>query len=108
MSNKLLALHRSTLDLIERLQEADENDFSRLIILRKRALNELSRQEQVTEEDKCIIRELGQFDEPLMKRMIELKDEAANGLRRVAQSKKQRALYQAPWAAQSYFFDRKK
>ena len=108
MTALVQGLYEKTTELVKRLEVAEYEEFTALVELREEALHELQRRKGLSEEEKRMLRQIGEFDTAIVARMDELKQEAAQGSRRMAQSRHQQKMYQAAYTAESFFFDKRK
>ncbi|GIO12287.1 hypothetical protein J19TS2_18420 [Cohnella xylanilytica] len=79
-----------------------------MVQLRQELTDMIDKGGELEPQQKALVRELLQYDPVIMKKMQELKDEAAQTLFRLSQSKKQVAAYNTPYNQESFMFDQRK
>ncbi|RJE85641.1 hypothetical protein D3P07_20830 [Paenibacillus sp. 1011MAR3C5] len=98
-------LHDQTLCLVNQIQLATIEQLTELLELRDEVIAVLSQSANVTQEDKHYIKQIASYDEVIINRMNQLKDEAAQGMKRMDDNRKQRSSYDAQYGGSSYFID---
>ncbi|WP_341279870.1 hypothetical protein [Paenibacillus sp. FSL H8-0537] len=104
MISSLQSLYDQTLYIAEHIQEASYEELVELADFRTEIVNKLQ-QTQVSEEMKAVIRLIGEYDDTILKRMQELKDEAATSLNKIKLHRMQKQKYEQAYNAESYFVD---
>lgn len=98
-------LYEKTLQVMSSIQIVTAEQLEELLELRDEVIAVLSQSPVISLEDKEYINQLTQFDEPIIKRMNVLKDEAAQGIKKIDNNRKQRSSYDAQYDGTSYFID---
>ncbi|WP_411343963.1 hypothetical protein ACE3MZ_20630 [Paenibacillus sp. WLX1005] len=93
IERSLRKLYNQTVYTAENIAEAEENELIALIALRNGAMSDLEQKEQVNEEEKQMIRDILSYDEIIVGRMNEIKDDAALQLRKIRQYHMQSKAY---------------
>lgn len=93
IERSLRKLYNQTVYTAENIAEAEENELIALIALRNGAMSDLEKKEQVNEEEKQMIRDILSYDEIIVGRMNEIKDDAALQLRKIRQYHMQSKAY---------------
>ncbi|XEC95381.1 hypothetical protein AB6A23_02040 [Paenibacillus tarimensis] len=106
---KIFQLHDLTRSLAGNLSDATQEQFEALIALRDEVLTELNQRSEISNDEKQILREISHFDKSLVHRMAAIRDEAADAIEKIQQSRIQKNAYeQGNAAASSYFIDKRK
>ncbi|MUT65011.1 hypothetical protein [Paenibacillus sp. NEAU-GSW1] len=108
MKASLERLYETTLSLSQRLDMADSDELAALVELRDEVIRNLELKSNITDTEKRMLKEIGELDEAVVFRMIALKEEAAQAINKMSQSRLQKKGYQNAYAAESFFFDTKK
>ncbi|WP_138496168.1 hypothetical protein [Paenibacillus pinistramenti] len=108
MLEELQRLYMTTSRLAENINEATTTDLERLVFQRQVVVNKINNSNGLTEQEKEIAAQLKQFDEIIVGRMEQLKNEAAQGLKKIRISQLQKNSYNAAYTVGSSFFDSKK
>lgn len=104
----LIALYRETVAIMDHLDQEQHERFVHLINLREAALAELRASGTVEEADRAIVKALMGYDESIMKRMQELRDDASKTLNKIQVSKQQKRVYDSDLIEGGSFFDKRK
>jgi len=100
-------LQIETRAIVEQITEVEYERLVQLVELREIALADVQQASVIEDEDRAIIRELATFDELLNKRMMTLKQEAADALRKLNVSRQQKQAYEYD-VGSSFFYDKKR
>ena len=79
-----------------------------LLALRAEVIAELSKQLEVSSEQKALLRRINQYDDVLLHHMESSRAKISSSLNKLAQSRVQMHSYEQTYEAGSYFFDKKK
>ncbi|SFF38549.1 hypothetical protein SAMN04487969_14328 [Paenibacillus algorifonticola] len=107
MENVIFELYVKTKQLVEHLDHSESDELLALIELREDVINQLESGILVSEEQKQLLREIGEFDEVLLTKMHFFKDEASQGLNKINNNRLQKQVYEQAYASESYFIDRR-
>jgi|GEM_PF-5903638 hypothetical protein len=108
MEMKLEQLLAMSGRLAQQMSDPTVEEWQELLRLRDDAIEELSRQSSVTDEQKRMLFELQRVDGILLMRMEKLKAETAAALHKIGQSKLQKQAYEQAYSAGSFFIDKRK
>jgi hypothetical protein len=111
MDELLRHLKQLSADMMRRLDQATVEDFVEFTEKREQVIGELKRRQaefQPSEETARLVAEISQYDAPLVSRMQQLMREAGDGLARLERSRMQRKAYDAGYAFESAFIDKRK
>ncbi|PWW08350.1 hypothetical protein DFQ01_10171 [Paenibacillus cellulosilyticus] len=108
MTESIILLHEKTMDLVNRLETVEYMEWTALVELRDQTLLEVKQSSGPSEDEKQLLRQIGEFDSVIVARMLALKGEASRGLQNIAQSRQQRKMYQYAYTPGSFFFDKRK
>ncbi|OCT13158.1 hypothetical protein A8709_20660 [Paenibacillus pectinilyticus] len=109
MDNLLDELHQMTLDVIERLDSLGYDQMEDFVERRGKITSQLQSLDlRYTDQQKIQIKEILQHDDRIVARMQMLKDEASVGMEKMDRARIQKSAYDPTYAADSYFFDKKK
>lgn len=118
MDKALLRLKELSAKIAPRLAEATMDEILDFIQEREELIDQLkdSYSPDLNADDRkagdhpyrSLVEEIGRYDEPIMARMMELKQEAIEGLARFDQSRMQRNAYEAAYSTESAFIDRRR
>ncbi|MCF2944120.1 hypothetical protein [Paenibacillus tarimensis] len=92
---------------MEQLDTAPYEEFTELVVLRDNVLQELQQKPDMSEDEKHMLRQIGEFDSVILNRMLELKEEAAQAIQKLSKTRVQKKAYQDSYTPGSFFFDRK-
>jgi len=107
-SDLLERLRNETVRLASGSSDPTGEELECLLELRDVVLRELSAVASISDNDKRLLREIGSCDPAILKRLETLKNEAAEGIRKVNQIKAQKSVYDQTYEIGSYFIDKKK
>ncbi|RIX47305.1 hypothetical protein D3P08_25110 [Paenibacillus nanensis] len=107
MSITIAKLYDETLEYVKRLDSTTYEESILLVDLRDMVLNELKKDIVLTEDERKMLRQIGEFDKAILARFTELKDEASNAMQKINVTRMQKQKYEQAYAPQSYFVDYK-
>ncbi|WP_171056263.1 hypothetical protein [Paenibacillus sinopodophylli] len=107
MSGTLIELYETTLELARRLEDTSVDEWMDLIQLRDEVIPILQLRPELEEEEKRMLRIIVGYDEVMVARMNELKEEAAAMIIKVNKTRIQKNSYDSSSSSESYFIDRK-
>ena len=111
MDELLQRLKQLSVDMMRKLDRATMEDFVEFTQKREQIIGELKRRQaefQKTAATARLVDEISQYDAPLISRMNELKQEASDGLAKLERSRMQKKAYDAGYAFESAFIDKRK
>ena len=111
MHKLLQSLHRITMEMVDRLEQASIEDIGRFVEKREVIISRIKKMELSSvdmQAHKQQVDDILSYDGIISKRMNELLREAGEGKAKSAQVRKQHDAYVPTYAADSLFFDRKK
>jgi hypothetical protein len=95
-----------TVRLAESGPDTGYEEFVALTDLRQTLVDEVQGRSSLTESERMLLRELGQYEETILSRMMALKQEAELGMQRMNASKKQQNAYGLMDLGESIMFDK--
>lgn len=116
MDSLLQQLKLLSQNIVPRLHEATMDELLEFVHMREQLIDQLQ-QHRATQQlppghssqaHKHLAEEICRYDEPIMSRMLELKQEAAEGLAKFDQSRMQKNAYEASYSMESAFIDQRK
>ena len=110
MHNLLLQLKQLTVEMMDKLDRATAEDFVQFVEKREiyiQKVREMEPEQADREKYAQLVKEILQYDQPIMARMNELKQEASAELIKIGQSRVQKQAYNMNYAAESAFIDRR-
>jgi hypothetical protein len=111
MDKWVAELEELTSGIAARLLEADYEELAQFVDKRDLIIGQLQSQVELGASlagYKPRLQAILAHDQAIMARMFELKNEAADGLAKLDQGKRQKNAYETAYAPDSYFFDKKK
>ncbi|KRE73585.1 flagellar protein FliT [Paenibacillus sp. Soil750] len=109
MDKLLQTLQRITQAIIVELDQMDDEQFASFVEERQLIIDQLqSMNQSFNDQQKLVIKDILQYDEAIVRRMQQLKDEAKSGIDKIERARVHNNAYEQPYAQESYFFDRKK
>ncbi len=84
----------------------DYEPFVALIDLRQQLADQLALRPNLNEVEKELLSQIGRYDEAILRHMAVLKEEAAQGLRKMSASRVQRGAYEYREAVDGIMFDK--
>ncbi len=112
MDNSLDELLQLTHQLASRLETADYEEMVEFVDTREELVQNIRQQYEQHHFDKAYLESarasILSYDTLILRRMQQLKDEASGNLNRMTAAKQQKSSYEAKYAPESLFFDKKK
>ncbi|MFD1953956.1 hypothetical protein ACFSL6_07105 [Paenibacillus thailandensis] len=108
METSIRMLLEKTTELVNRIDTTEYQEWSSLVELRESVLAEAMNKPGLSEEEKQLLRQIGEFDSVVTARMITLKQEAQSGLQKIRNTRMQKKAYQIDYTPDSFFYDIKK
>lgn len=106
MDNLIREVLAETIRLAESELDTGYEEFVALTDLRQKLVDEVQSRSSLSDGDKLLLRELAQYDEAIMSRMMALKQEAEHGIQRMNATKKQQNAYGLMGLGESIMFDK--
>ncbi|WP_139996967.1 hypothetical protein [Paenibacillus paridis] len=107
MTLQLETLHKLTLKIAQRIDNTNIEELLSLVQLRDDAIESLNAKSIISEVEQSLLQQIRKEDDLILSRMTALKDEAAEGLNKIAKIRIQKKTYEKMYAGDSYFFDKK-
>lgn len=109
MDKLLQTLQRITQAIIVELDRMDDEQFASFVEERQLIIDQLqSMNQSFNDQQKLVIKDILQYDNVIVRRMQQLKDEAKSGIDKIERARVHNNAYEQPYAQESYFFDKKK
>lgn len=112
MDDCVQRLYEMTEKMMERLDTAEYEDLDQFVIARERVISELKenrdQQKETTAHHQQMIRQVLAWDQLIQGRMLQLKDEASSGLRKMKDTRKQHDAYSPTYALDGVYVDKRK
>ena len=106
---ELARLLEATASLSERIDNADMDQLLQLIQLRDETTAFLQPYAgRLSNEEKQLIRDINSYDDVILRRMNELKEQASAELASLKKAAIQKNAYSSAYSVGSYFFDKRK
>lgn len=107
MHTSITILYDTTMKLVSYIDSTETEQLLNLIELRENVIRALGAQDNLSTEERDILREIVRFDDLIASRMMVLKDETANKLNNLKRTKVQKNKYEQAYISESYFIDKK-
>lgn len=108
MNEALVKLFNRTVRIAENIEQTDYKELVRLVSYRGSTIEKLKRQDVISEEEMQLWQRILAYDEIIKGRMIAIRYEASEGLRKLKQSKMQKKVYAPVYTPHAHFFDKRK
>ncbi|QAY67761.1 hypothetical protein [Paenibacillus protaetiae] len=108
MSELIHQLWDSTQETVSGLGQAEPESLIALIELRDQVLRYAQEQTVLTEDEKRMLQQIGEFDAVIVERMQQLRDEASNQIQKIRKTRMQKQVYEKAYDYGSFFVDRRK
>ncbi|GGG84499.1 hypothetical protein [Paenibacillus radicis (ex Gao et al. 2016)] len=100
------ALHTATLYFIEQIERISYEDAVQLTDLREEVLNEIGNR-SISADEKQLLHQIGEFDEIIVAKMVEFKDQASQEIQTIAKTRMHKKKYENPYNFEGVFVDQK-
>lgn len=104
----IVDLWNETRSIVDEISTVQYERLVDLVNLREQLLIELQSEMKLSMEEQNLLNDLKNYDEFIMSRMQQLKDEAEMGLAKFHQSRQQKQIYEKSYIAESMFYDKTK
>ncbi|OBR63551.1 hypothetical protein A7K91_06250 [Paenibacillus oryzae] len=108
MIQELASLYKKTRELVEETSEVPYEEFVELVEMRESIIQKLYLYGTLNETEKMYIQQISQLDNEVNRRMHEHRNNAAQQLKKLDETRKQRSGYDMDLAGESYFIDYRK
>ena len=108
MNDHLSSLYQATLETVNKIDEVTPEEMLELLEHRDDVFGHLQQNAPLSTEQKEALRGILYYDEILLNRMTELREEASIGLKKIAHTKRQKQGYETGYSSESSIIDWRK